>query len=369
MKKKILFLIPNLAHGGAEKVLVNLVNNLSKDKFDITVQTLFDVGKNKQHLLPHIHYIGGWKKQLRGMTQLLKLCSPKFLYKRIVKGNYDIVVSYLEGPTARIVAGCTDQTVKTVSWIHTQFISRKVAAIGFRSLREAKKLYMLPDRTVAVGQTVKEGFLSYIPTEKEVAILYNTNETEKIIELANQPIEENTKAGPTICTAGKLIPVKSFDRLIRVHKRLIDDGLIHTIRILGVGAEQERLEKLIAELGVQDSVQLLGFKDNPYAYVSKADLYVCSSLREGFSTAVTEALVLGTPVVTTECSGMKELLGENNEYGIVTENSEDGLYEGIKEMLSNSEMLAKYKEKAKIRGKRFSREQTVQAVEEMLLSL
>ena len=369
MKKKILFLIPNLAGGGAEKVLVNLVNNLSQEKFDVTLQTLFDVGVNKQYLLPHIRYTGGWKKQPRGMTQLMKLFSPQFLYKRVVKEQYDVVVSYLEGPTARIIAGCTDKNTKAVSWIHTQFISKKVAAIGFRSLKEARKLYNEPDIIVAVGQTVKEGFLSQIPTNKKIEILYNTNETERIIELADKSIEENFVQGLTVCTVGKLIPVKAFDRLIRVHRRLLDDGLQHRIRILGVGSEQERLEKLICELGVQDSVQLLGFKENPYAYVSKADLYVCSSLREGFSTAVTEALVLGVPVVTTECSGMKELLGEHNEYGIVTENSEDGLYEGLKAMLSNSQLRTSYKEKAKERGKRFSREKTVQAVEEVLLSL
>ena len=102
MKKKILFLIPNLSHGGAERVLVNLANNLSQDKFDVTVQTLFDVGVNKQYLLPHVRYIGGWKKQPRGTTTLMKLFSPKFLYKRVVKERYDVVASYLEGPTATI---------------------------------------------------------------------------------------------------------------------------------------------------------------------------------------------------------------------------------------------------------------------------
>ena len=103
MKKKVLFLIPNLSHGGAERVLVNLVNNLDQDKFDVTLQTLFDVGVNKQYLLPHVRYIGGWKKQPRGMTQLMKFCSTKFLYNSVVKERYDIVVSYLEGPTARVL--------------------------------------------------------------------------------------------------------------------------------------------------------------------------------------------------------------------------------------------------------------------------
>ena len=78
--KKILFFIPNLMHGGAEKVLVNLVNNLDKDKYDITLQTIFDVGVNKQYLNEDIKYKYVFKKLFRGSTTIFKLFSPKFLY-------------------------------------------------------------------------------------------------------------------------------------------------------------------------------------------------------------------------------------------------------------------------------------------------
>jgi len=178
MKKKVLFLIPNLMHGGAEKVLVNLVNNLSQDKYDITVQTLFDVGVHRQSLKGHIHYKGGWKKQPRGMTVLMKLFSPKFLYKRVVKDRYDVVISYLEGPTARIVSGCQDVETKTVCVLHTQFITDEVAKVGFRSMKEAAYCYASFDEVVACGKTVKEGFDDKFLRAKPVKILYNVNETE-----------------------------------------------------------------------------------------------------------------------------------------------------------------------------------------------
>ena len=100
--------------------------------------------------------------------------------------------------------------------------------------------------------------------------------------------------------------------------------------------------------------------------MAAADLYVCSSRREGFSTAVTEALIVGTPVVSTDCSGARELLGDNDEYGLVVENSEEGVYQGMKRMLSNPPLLAHYKEKAKERGAFFHKEKTVRAVEDML---
>ncbi|MBQ8427627.1 MAG: glycosyltransferase, partial [Clostridia bacterium] len=186
MKKKILFLIPNLVHGGAEKVLVNLANKLSKDKYDVTLQTLFDVGVNKQYLLPHVRYKGGYKTYPRGNNFLMKLFSPKTLYKHFIKEKYDVIISYLEGPTARIVSGCPDKEIKKVCVLHTQFITDEVAKIGFRSIKEAKKCYNVFDEIVACGLTVKQGFEQKIPSKNAVKILYNVNETEEIIEKAKE---------------------------------------------------------------------------------------------------------------------------------------------------------------------------------------
>lgn len=108
------------------------------------------------------------------------------------------------------------------------------------------------------------------------------------------------------------------------------------------------------------------FKTNPYKYVSKCDLFICASHAEGFSTAVTEALILEVPVCTVEVSGMKEILGEHNEYGIVTENNEESLFQAIKLLISDSELLSYYKKMANERGKMFNIDSTVKAVEEML---
>lgn len=96
---------------------------------------------------------------------------------------------------------------------------------------------------------------------------------------------------------------------------------------------------------------------------------MCSSRREGFSTAVTESLILGVPVVSTNCSGAYELLGRNDEYGVVTENNDEALLEGIKRMLDVPDRLKHYRAMARERGKTFETEKTVQAVEKMLTEL
>ncbi len=370
--KKVLFLIPNLAHGGAEKVLVNLVNNIDTEKFDVTVQTLFNVGVNRQYLKPNIRYIPGFKYQFRGNSHLQKLIPAKLLYKMLIKEEYDIVVSYLEGVTARVVSGCKDSNIKKVCWIHTEFISNKNATIGFKSLNEAKKAYASFNAIVGVSARTVDAFEKFYEGKNNHFVLYNTNETEQIFIKANEQFNNNQFIEdeiPSLCSVGKIISVKGFDRLLSAHKRLIDEGVKHRVYILGIGEKEAELRNAIDEYGVKDSFILLGYQDNPYKYVSKCDLYVCSSYREGFSTAVTEALIVGTAVVSTDCSGAKELLGANNEYGIVVENSEDGIYNGMKQMLTNPELLKNYKKQAKIRGQYFSREKTVKAVEEMFENL
>lgn len=371
MAKKILFLIPSLGHGGAERVLVNLANNLDTEKFEVTVQTLFDTGVNRQYLLPHVRYIPGYKRQFRGNTTLMKLFTPRALYQYVVRDTYDILVSYLEGPTSRIIAGCPDKNVKKVAWLHIELNSPKQAAIGFRSPAEAQGLYDSYDRLIAVSDSVRRVFLESLPVSVPVSVLYNTNETGQIVEKAKCPPDDVSFGGGafTVCSVAKLIPTKGFDRLLNVHKRLIDEGLTHTVYILGIGEEEKSLRQKIREYGLEDSFILLGFRDNPYQYVSRCDLYVCSSRREGFSTAVTEALIVGTPVVSTDCSGARELLGEHDEYGLVVENSEEGIYQGMKRMLSEPGTLAHYRSMAAERGKDFSKEKTVRAVEDMLDSL
>ena len=101
--KKILFVIHDLHHGGAEKVLVNLVNNMDRENFDITVMALFGGGVNEQFLKKDVKLIICHKRAVRGNSKIMKLFSPQFLFSYYIKDKYDIIVSYLEGPSARIV--------------------------------------------------------------------------------------------------------------------------------------------------------------------------------------------------------------------------------------------------------------------------
>lgn len=366
--KKILFFIPNLMHGGAEKVLVNLVNNLDKEKYDITLQTIFDEGVNKKYLNKNIKYKYIFKNLFRGSTTLFKLFKPEFLYRHLIKDEYDIVISYLEGPTARIISGCPYES-KKISWIHIEMNDIKKFSNGFRNVEEAKECYNKFDKIICVSNNVKEEFSKVSGLDSNnMEVLYNTNETDYILEKSKETVDDVNfdKNTINICSVGKIIGTKGYDRLAKVHKRLKEENINHHIYILGIGEDQKKIEKYLRENNLKDTFTFIGFRDNPYKYVSKCDLFICSSLREGFSTSVTESLIVGTPVVSTLCSGAYELLGYENEYGIVVENSEEGIYEGLKKLLNDKELLMYYTQKAKERGNKFSKKNTILAVENLL---
>ena len=124
------------------------------------------------------------------------------------------------------------------------------------------------------------------------------------------------------------------------------------------------IKEKISELDMKDNVQLLGFKENPYPYIKEADLFVCASIHESYCLVVAESLVVGTPVVSTMCTGPIELL-DNGRYGLLVENSENGLCAGIREMVNTPEKLSEYKNKTKDRREFFSIEESMKAWEEI----
>lgn len=369
--KKILFFIHDLGQGGAEKVLVNLVNNMNPEKFDITIMSLFGGGVNEQFLKKEIKYKTVFSKSFPGNSHLMKLYTPEQLHRFFIKEKYDIEVAYLEGSSSRIISGCPYKDTKLVSWVHVEQLTKEIVAKSYRSFHESLRCYQNFDEIVCVSESVKENFLGWYPEFSNVRVLYNTNESEKILKLKDEPVEEGVfKDGEIrLCGVGKLMPNKGFDKLARIHKMLREQRYpVHTY-LLGNGPEKECIENYIKENKLEDTFTFLGYQTNPYKYLGKCDLFVCASISEGFSTAATEALILGVPVVTTPVAGMHEMLGSNREYGIITEHQEQSLYESIKRLLDEPKVLEDYKNKALLRGKAFSAGATVKAVENMLENL
>ena len=368
--KKVLFLIPNLMRGGAEKVLVNLVNNMDKAKFDVTVGTVFDCGENKSDLSIDVHYYSVYRKQFRGNSHFFKLFSRRRLYKKFVNGEYDIVVSYLEGVTARAVSGCGDPNVKTVSWMHGEQKTRKTISKAFRSFKECQRAYNSFDMNVCVAESLKVEFLSLLDLTAKCTVLYNTLETDMIRELASEPIEfEYSEDKINLTVVGKLVETKGCMRILKAVKTLKDNGIdAYTVTFLGAGPFEKAMRKYIGENGLDEDVRFLGHQINPYKYVKRSDALLCASVGEGFSTAATEAIIVGTPVLTLKVSGMDELIGDSG-CGVIVENTDQALYSMLENYSDKKDILVSMREKAMSRGREFSREKTVKAVEDMLESL
>ena len=364
--KKVLFLIPTLGGGGAEKVLINLVNHMDQKRFDITVMTLFDLGPHRKNLAAHIHYRSCFKHMPAGNSHMMKVLSPRALHQWLIKDHYDIEVAYLEGPAARIISGCSDSSVKKYAWIHCTMKDSKMYGASFRSLKEAERCYRQFNKIVCVSEAIKAAFSQVSGIKKGLTVLYNTVDSESIIKASREnPEHKIDKNTVNLITVGTLKQVKGYDRLLRITERLQAEGFCFHLYVLGDGLMKKDLEDYIIQCGLEKNVSLLGFQSNPYQYVSRCDLYVCASYSEGFSTSATEALIVGTPVCTTNVSGMKELLGDQNEYGLVTENSEKGLYEGVRRLLDSPELLAYYREQALVRRNDFNTTRTVKEVEKL----
>lgn len=368
MKKRILFFTENLYGGGVERISQIILSHFDYCKYDVTLYSLREYEYDGTIFSPNLRYkyiYDTINKSDSLISRIFKLaknkiklwiyshCSPRTFYRLFINEDVDVAIAFIEGFATRIVAGAPEST-KKIAWVHTDMINNHWTNVAYKTDEEELISYAHYDKIICVSQVAKNVMDSHYRTMNKSSILYNPIDNEAIRRLANEPAEIHLQKGQKhLVSLGGLLPVKGYDRLIKVLARLAKEGLDIDLTIYGKGNLLDELMGLSKRLDIDDRVYFGGFQVNPYKFLSKADLYICSSLAEGFNTAITEALVLGKPVVSTECSGVKEQLGENNEWGICCENSEEGLYEGIKMMLSGDN-LRHYAMQAKVRGAQFS---------------
>lgn len=345
MKKKILFFHYDLQGGGAERVLVNLLKFIDLTKYDITLKTIFGAGPYVNAVPEGIKFSSVFKREFRGFNQIQKILPGRFWHWLFIRGKYDVEVAYLENSPTRIVAACPHKNTRKVAWVHIEFKQRKTPIAGFRNDKEMIKAYNRLDELVFVAHRTRECFEDLFPEIKvPMRVIHNVNDFDQIMELSKQPMPfELDKDCLNLCAVNRLIKVKGFHRLIDALHRLKSEGLAERVKlyILGKGEERENLQKSIDSFGLSEDIKLLGFDPNPYKYLSKMDMFVCSSYREGYSTATTEAIALGVPVFTTDCSGMEEIL-ENGKYGMIVPNDDESIYTGLKDLLTHREKIDQY---------------------------
>ncbi len=367
MKEKLLFFIFDLGHGGAEKVLVQLVNALPEDKYDITVQTLFDVGVNKDSIESHIKRKRVFKKLFHGMKYFVRLFPPRLLHKLLIKEHYDYEIAYLEGAPTRIVSGCRDKDTKLFAWVHLEMIDKNKFFSTYRNLNDAKHCYERFDKIAFVSEIAQTTFLEKTGwTFLESGIVHNTLDIRQILSLSKEPISFDLNAhNINFCSVGRFVKQKGYVRLMKILTNILLHGITNWhFYLLGEGELRTEIEKEIKLGGLDNYVTLLGYDINPYKYVAKMDYFVCSSYKEGYSTAVTESIIVGTPVITTDCAGMHEILGR--DAGLIVENADNALQDALVYILSDSSLKIKYKEGCIQRSSIFSMESTIKEFEDFI---
>lgn len=327
--KKIMFFGYTLEVGGAEKVLVDYINEL-QDKYEITLVLLQKKGEFLERVPKNIKII-----QLRNNNlQYVLFRYIPFIRKRkinriVEKENCDIAIGFFEGRSATWVADIKKK-VRKLAWIHNDVNKFDIGI----SEKEIIDTYNKMDKIITVSEVAKESLCKKYNFNKEkIEVLYNLIDEQSIIEKSREVVPRNDVF--TFVNVGKMRPQKRQDRLIEIARDLKNENYKFKIQIIGNGPEEEKIKNLVKEYKVEDVVELLGLKLNPYPYIKQADCIVVSSDFEGYSVAIKEALLLKKAVVSTNVSGVSEMF-DNEKYGISTEISTQDLEKTMKKVLDGT---------------------------------
>lgn len=374
-RRKVLFLAESLSGGGAEKVLSVLVKHIDKKYFDLTVCTVSDTGIYCEEIKQNVRYcsilgnaqnksaIGKiiYKIKYKAIYNILPMW---LIYKIFVPKGYDVEVAFMEGYVTKLLSASTNKRSLKIAWVHIDLLKNPWTQNIKVFNNESKELicYAKFDKIVCVSDTVKENFIKKFGL-KNVIRIYNPIDKDEILRKADIPCEyPQSENCFKLITIGRLVPQKGYDRLLRVMKKIKEDGLKCNLLILGDGEMRVQLSNYIKKNNLSDSVILGGFKKNPYKYLRKADCFVCSSRSEGFSLVIAEAMMLGIPVISTYCSGPNELL-EDGKYGLLVDNNEEDLYRGIKSIIEDEKLRMYYKQQAIIGGEQINLRKAMQQIE------
>ena len=338
--KKLLFFGYTLEMGGAEKVLIDYLKVL-KNKYEIDLVLFNKKGELVSEIPKNVNI---YELRKNNFQYALFRYVPFFRKREINsianKKDYDVAIGFFEGRSATWVADIKKK-IKRIAWIHNDVYKFDIGI----SENEIIDSYNKMDMIVTVSEKAKENFCKkYNISQNKVEVLYNLIDEENIKQKANEKVEKNESF--TFVNVGKMRPQKRQDRLIHIAKKLKDDGYNFKIQIVGNGPEENKIKNLIEKLDVSDKTELLGLKTNPYPYIKNADCFVLSSEFEGFGIAVKEALILGQLVISTKVTGVEEML-ESPKYGLITENSTEALYQGMKNVLSGKIDIEKIKSNLK----------------------
>lgn len=352
MRKKIMFFLFSLSGGGAERTIINLINNLNREKYEVVLV----LGSNKNN--DYIDLVNNRTDIKMLNCSKLRYCIVK-LANLIRKENPDLLFSTINSNNLALLLA------KIISFKKVPIIIREAnnrtqsGTVTILNKVLTRILYNnIANKIVSLSKGVKRDLVDNFNIKKnKISVIYNPVEVDSIKKLAERSMKSKLMESETkekvIISVGRLVEQKDFKTLLQAYS-IVSKEVKSRLVILGKGPEEERLKELSKRLGISNKVSFLGFKKNPYKYIKKADLFVLSSKWEGFGHVIVESMVVGTPVISTNCkSGPKEIIGDD-QYGLlVTVGVQKEMADKIITMLKSNEMSEKYKVQGRERAKKF----------------
>ena len=357
MKKKVIFVLDNLLGGGAEKVLIEILNNFDYELFDVELLLLTKEGKyidklNNNIKLTYIfNFIGKSKINIciqkiirKILFYIIIYMNPKFIYKFIFNKNSDIIVAFMEGITTKIVANI--KSTKKIAWIHTDVSKYKWYKYYFINEKEEMECYKQFDKIICVSDVCRNGFINTYGNQFDNKVIKVYNPINHFI-VKQKSLEDNEEIKndndiKKLCYIGRLEPEKGIMRLLKILYEIKSENIDFKLSIIGEGSQKDSINKYIKEHDLNSVVNLYGFQENPYKYMYASDIIVSPSYFEGFSLITAEALILNKVIVATDSGGPTEILN-NGKYGYVCKNDDVELKKSIIKMIIDEKLFEKYK--------------------------
>ncbi len=352
-KKRLLFLLEAFDKGGIEKVTLDIVNHLDPEKYDITVQTFWYGGHCQSLVNDNVKVIPFFfKRYVRGIIRLIEYLPPKWLYCLFVRGQYDVEIAASDGGAAKVISGSTNTRAKKICWVHMDVEQNGSKLKAFGKLGSAKRIYERFDKIVCVSHPCLESFKNKFGLYASMSVAENPLPDSDIRAKAGVFVPYSPTSGfHRFVSVGRLGTEKGYDRLVEACHTLVKQGRTNfCVHIIGDGTQHETLTESIQKYNLQSTVILEGFQSNPYPYVANADWFICCSRDEAYPLAVGESFLLHTPVVGTDCAGIRAWL-DNGKYGIITENSTAGIVKAMEAAMDvTPDLYAEYKQKAETKA-------------------
>lgn len=373
MKQKILFLMPSLAGGGAERTLINLLHKLDYTLFEVDLVLVLKDGVYLKDVPDEVNSIYLFQNKLlvRILAWLQKKTGFNYLLRNRtenkIQDHYNLGISFLDGNFTELLFFIKG-IEKRYTWVHSSPKSNQNFAKFYKNENYVQKLkkerYGKLDGIFFVSNDAKKEFIEVFGEYSKMEVIYNFIDSKSVLKKSELQIDSHLECFQFIAL-GSLLPVKGFDRLIKASHIVKEQGFNFKVTILGSGPEKKNLELLVKKYGLNANIDFVGFVENPYPLLKSADVFIMSSVSEALPTVLCEAMILGKATLVTNCSGCREIV-ENGKYGLMAEQNEESLAENMIKYLTDPNLIDHYEKQSKERAKLFNDELILETYNEFL---